>query len=144
MLAIQKRGRDRNDEELAAVGIGTRVLSSFGSTSLSAPKHFYEVGWSCRLAGRMRGGEKGGMETDCHAEQAGGVVLELEILVREGFGAVDAGAAGAIAVQEISALDHEIFDLEVSPHHQIGLWCREARAREEKGSRADGVSLTTR
>ncbi len=34
-----------------------------------------------------------------------------EVFVGEGAGAVDAGAAGAVAVQEVAALDHEVFDL---------------------------------
>lgn len=38
-------------------------------------------------------------------------MLEGEILVGERFGAVDCGAAGAVAVEEVSALDHEAFDL---------------------------------
>ena len=38
-------------------------------------------------------------------------MLEIEILICKGFGAVDGGAAGAIPVQEIAALDHEVFDL---------------------------------
>lgn len=38
-------------------------------------------------------------------------MLDLEILVREGFGAVDGRATGAITVEEISTLDHETFDL---------------------------------
>lgn len=33
-----------------------------------------------------------------------------KVLVREGFRAVDACAAGAIAVQEVAALQHEVFD----------------------------------
>lgn len=38
-------------------------------------------------------------------------MLEGEVLVREGFGAVDGCAAGAVAVEEVAALDHETFDL---------------------------------
>lgn len=49
--------------------------------------------------------------TNSHAEQSGRVVFQREVLVREGFGAVDAGAAGAVAVEEVAALDHEVFDL---------------------------------
>lgn len=49
--------------------------------------------------------------TYSHAQEPGHVVLDLEILVREGFGAVDGRATGAIAVEEISALNHETFDL---------------------------------
>lgn len=41
-------------------------------------------------------------------------MFERKGLVREGFGAVDAGAAGAVAVEEVAALDHEVFDLRVA------------------------------
>lgn len=49
--------------------------------------------------------------TNGHAEESGGVVFQGEGLVGEGFGAVDAGAAGAVAVEEVATLDHEVFDL---------------------------------
>ena len=52
-------------------------------------------------------------ETYSHTEQAGGVVLQREVLVGEGLGAVDGGAAGAVAVEEVAALDHEVGDLRV-------------------------------
>lgn len=35
---------------------------------------------------------------------------QLEILVRERLGAVDGGRAGAVAVEEVAALQHEVFD----------------------------------
>jgi len=38
-------------------------------------------------------------------------VLEGEVLVCEGLGAVDAGAARAVAVEEVATLAHEVFDL---------------------------------
>lgn len=38
-------------------------------------------------------------------------MLEVEILVRKRFRTVYSGAAGAIAIEEISALNHEVFDL---------------------------------
>ena len=40
-----------------------------------------------------------------------GIVLEVEVLVCKSSGAVDSGATGAITVEEVSALNHEIFDL---------------------------------
>ena len=48
-----------------------------------------------------------------HAEQTRLIVLEIEILVRETLGSVDACAACAVAVEEVSALEHEIFDYAV-------------------------------
>lgn len=56
--------------------------------------------------GRARGNETYG-----HAQKARTVVPEGKVLVGEGARAVDAGAAGAVAVQEVAALDHEVFDL---------------------------------
>ena len=46
-----------------------------------------------------------------HGKQARDVVLEGEVLVCEGLGAVDAGAARAVAVEEVATLAHEVFDL---------------------------------
>lgn len=65
--------------------------------------------------GRHRGDEKltavGILAAVGHAEQARGVVAEGEVFVREGFGVVDGDGAGAVAVEEVAALDHEIFNL---------------------------------
>ena len=58
------------DEELAAVGVGSRVR---------------------------------------HGEPAGPFVLQLEVFVLE-FGAVDALPARSVAVGEVAALQHEVFD----------------------------------
>ena len=38
-------------------------------------------------------------------------MFEDEVLVGKRFGAVDGGAACAVAVEEVAALDHEVFDL---------------------------------
>jgi len=38
-------------------------------------------------------------------------MLQVEILVREFLGTVDCSRAGAVAVDEVAALDHEAFDL---------------------------------
>ncbi len=38
-------------------------------------------------------------------------MLDGKVLVGEGLGAVDAGGAGAVAVEEVAALAHEVFDL---------------------------------
>lgn len=46
-----------------------------------------------------------------HGEETGLRVLDGEVLVGEGLGAVDAGGAGAVAVEEVAALAHEVFDL---------------------------------
>lgn len=48
-----------------------------------------------------------------HAQYPGGVMFEQEILVGEGFRAVDGCAACAVAVEEVPALDHEVFDYAV-------------------------------
>ena len=55
---------------------------------------------------------EGGEKTYGHAQDPGTIVFEGEVLVIKGFGAVDGGAASAVAVEEIAALAHEVFDLE--------------------------------
>jgi len=55
--------------------------------------------------------EKEVNETYRHAKQARAVMLEIEVLVRKGLEIPDGGRAGAIAVEEITALDHKVFDL---------------------------------
>ena len=62
-----------------------------------------------------------------HGEETRFIVLELEVLVREGLGAVDGGAARAVAVEEITALDHEVGDLGV---FDSGDWASSGRERE--------------
>lgn len=44
-------------------------------------------------------------------------MLQLEVLIRKSFGAVDAGTTGAIAVEEISTLNHELSDLRAIRFH---------------------------
>lgn len=54
-------------------------------------------------------------------------MLHAEVFVGEGLGAVDAGRAGAVAVEEVAALAHEVGDLEQcqawgSLKHGCGRW----------------------
>ena len=49
--------------------------------------------------------------THRHGEKAGSVMLQIEVLVREGLGAVYAGGPGSIAVEEVATLAHELGDL---------------------------------
>lgn len=46
-----------------------------------------------------------------HRQQARPVVLQCEVLICELFSSVDSPRAGAVAIDEITALDHEVFDL---------------------------------
>lgn len=46
-------------------------------------------------------------------------MLEVEVLICEFLGAVDCSGAGAVAVDEVSSLDHEALDLDV--HQQLDL-----------------------
>lgn len=46
--------------------------------------------------------------TYSHTQEARDVVLEVEVFVREGLGAVDTRRARAVAVQKVSALEHEL------------------------------------
>ena len=52
-----------------------------------------------------------GEMTNGHTKQPRNIMLQLEILVRKSLGAVDTRAPCAVAVEEISALNHEILDL---------------------------------
>ena len=38
-------------------------------------------------------------------------MLQLKILVRKSFGAINACATGTVAIEEVSTLDHEFSDL---------------------------------
>ena len=54
----------------------------------------------------------GKRETYSHTKQSGRVMFQLEVLVRERFCPVNGRASGAVAVEEVASLDHEIFDLD--------------------------------
>jgi hypothetical protein len=43
-----------------------------------------------------------------HGKQTRLVMLQIEVLVGEGFGAVNTGAACSIAIEEIATLTHEV------------------------------------
>ena len=54
-----------------------------------------------------------------HAQQPGNIMLQVEVLVCECFCAVYRSTACPVAIEEVSALDHEIFDLHamrLNPH----------------------------
>ena len=90
MLAVEERRRHRGDEELRAVAVGAGILVS-GS--------------------EVRVGRRGEAGTYGHGEEPGFSVLQREVLIGEGLGAVDAGRAGAVAVEEVAALAHEVANL---------------------------------
>ena len=94
MLAVQEGRRHCCNKELRAVGVGAGVL--FAEQILV---------W----------GKKTSMEgvrvAYSHGQQPRPVVLQGEILVGKGLGAVDAGRACAVAVEKIAALAHEAGDL---------------------------------
>lgn len=45
-----------------------------------------------------------------HAEQARSIMLQVEVLVGELVGAIDGGRAGAVAIDEVATLTHEVLD----------------------------------
>lgn len=51
------------------------------------------------------------LPTYCHAHQPGAVVLQHKILIGKSGRVVDGAATGAIAIDEITTLYHEILDL---------------------------------
>lgn len=58
-------------------------------------------------------------ETYGHTQDTGTIMFEGEVLVGEGFGAVDGGAACSVAVEEITALAHEVFDLDACLYQHL-------------------------
>jgi hypothetical protein len=49
-------------------------------------------------------------------------VLDLEVLVIEGLHPIDGSAACAVAVEEISTLAHEVFDLTICKSRVFISW----------------------
>ena len=73
-------------------------------------------------------------------------MLEFEVLVGKGFGAVDGGAAGTVAVQKVAALDHEVFDLQgvVLIRTKINRKRKKKTGKRLRGrTAAEGVKLAT-
>lgn len=70
---------------------------------MSGPPLHGGEGWGAGILGWTYG----------HGQQTGLVVLQLEVLVGELLGAVDAGRTGAVAVEEVAALAHEAGNLAV-------------------------------
>ncbi|KAG8527111.1 uncharacterized protein KY384_008540 [Bacidia gigantensis] len=88
VFVVQEGGCYCCDEELAAVGVGSGILWILvGVSGVGAVRRYR------------------------HAEQTGRVVLQFEVFVGERFRSVDGGATGAVAVEEVAALDHEVVDL---------------------------------
>jgi hypothetical protein len=83
-------------------GVGTVVMKN------CEPLPFGPAFWYLRQKGRGEGEAAG---TYGHGEEPGFGVLQREVLVGEGLGAVDAGRAGAVAIEEVAALAHEVADL---------------------------------
>ena len=47
-----------------------------------------------------------------HTQDPRSIMLKCEVLVGKGFGSVNGGAAGAVAVEEVTALTHEVLNLQ--------------------------------
>lgn len=61
-------------------------------------------------------------------------MLQVEVFICKLFGAVDGPGAGAIAVDEITSLDHEILDL-IKYQHTIALVMNDRKWRSEGADR---------
>ena len=93
VLTIEMRGWNGRDEELQ----GRQREKAFAEKIGGARACLAAVGVGARVG---------------HGEQAGCVVLVLEVLVRK-FCAVDALTAGAVVVGEVAALQHETWNYAV-------------------------------
>jgi uncharacterized membrane protein len=95
MLVIQEwccRGRDK---KLTTISIGARVL--FVSVkSITNKKGFHF---------------QSSKETYRHAQQTGTVMCQSEVFICKLGSAIDGTRSSSITIDEISALNHEIFDL---------------------------------
>lgn len=49
--------------------------------------------------------------THSHTKQSSGIMLQMEILIGKGLGSEYGGAAGAITIEKVASLNHEIADL---------------------------------
>jgi hypothetical protein len=74
-----------------------------------------------------------------HAQQALGVMLQVEVLVGEALGAVDARGACAVAVDEVTALAHKFGDLAPSCQYFV-LVLSNGNRRMEACGQEKGVS----
>lgn len=96
VLFVQEGGGSGGDEELAAVCVWAGVLYMSAEAREESERE------------EKRREEK---RTYSHAQQAGLIMLDVEVLVCELGGPVYGGAPCAVSVDEVSALDHEVFDL---------------------------------
>lgn len=87
---------------------------------------------SIQPAGLLGGDEElrsvGVLASVGHAQPAGAIVLQLEVLILEAL-AVDGATAGAVALGEVTALDHEVLDdavelaaLVAAGYKSVALW----------------------
>lgn len=94
MLAIQMARLDGSDEELASVGVGSRVLVHV------------------MLLSRADTAFVGNIEkTHGHGKKTRSFMLQFEVFIGELVYAIDCARTGTIAINEITTLKHEIADL---------------------------------
>lgn len=91
MLAVQVRSRNCGDEELTAIRVGALVLKYGDGISLTFLIRTSDT-------------------TYRRAQQARFIVLQIEILVIHELGPVDGGASSTVALDEVTALEHESRD----------------------------------
>ena len=73
-----------------------------------------------------------------HTQQSRSVMLKIEVLVCKRAGAVDRRTARAVAVKEVAALDHEVFDLRYIDRVRLtvsGVWGGKSWVRERLTTR---------
>ena len=111
VLAVQPRGDGGGNEELGAVGVLAGVGHACSESHVSHALGLQCVSISQRTKKTLLG------------------VLQLEVLVGE-LVAVDALAAGAVALGEVTSLDHELLDNTV----EVGALVAKALLASSKGT----------
>lgn len=102
VLAVEEGRRHRRDEELRAVAVGARVLRQSQEGQQEGRR---------RRKGLDLQEQEEENETYRHGQQTRLVVLERKVLVLKGLVAPDGRRAGAVGVEKVAALAHEVGDL---------------------------------
>jgi hypothetical protein len=111
MFVVEKWGWHSSDEELATVCVCAGVLG----------KQISDWRWQILTWCVYNGAAvASALSTYGHAQEPGSVMFKLEVLVGEVSGPIDWGGPGAVAMQKVTPLDHEILNLAQSHWYGSG------------------------